>query len=145
MASQDEGADAPYTWDRARYNEYVASGGVDGTRIAGKKVVILTTFDAETGKIRKSPLMRVKNGNEYAVIGSHGGSEEHPAWYRDVLARPTVELQDGVLKAVFTAHEATGHERDVWWRRAVDVWPDYAADQQRTARVIPVVVLSPHA
>lgn len=143
MGPQDDQTGAPYTWDRDRYNEYVFSGGTQGADIEGKKVVILTTFDAETGKIRKSPLMRVTNGNQYAVVGSHGGSPEHPAWYQDVLAKPLVELQDGVLTAVYRAHEATGHERELWWRRAVEAWPQYAVDAQQAGRMIPVVVLTP--
>lgn len=135
--------DAPYTWDRHRFETYEASLGTKGADIEGKPVVILTTYDAETGKARKSPLMRVKHGNQYAVIGSRGGAEQHPAWYQDVLARPMVELQDGSLKSVYSAHEASGPERELWWRRAVEAWPEYAEDAKRTSRVIPVVVLTP--
>lgn len=143
MAGQEDIEGAPYSWSRAQYEEYVGSGGTERARADGKKVVILTTYDADTRKIRKSPLMRVKHGSEYAVIGSHGGDPDHPRWYRDVLVHPMVELQDGVLKAVYRAHEATGHEREIWWRRALEVWPDYAVDAQRAGRVIPVVVLTP--
>jgi deazaflavin-dependent oxidoreductase (nitroreductase family) len=143
-ASPDEPG-APYTWDRERFEEYEGSGGTSGTQIDGKAVVILTTFDAATGKIRKSPLMRVSHGNQYAVIGSRGGAAEHPQWYHDILARPMVELQDGPLKAVYRAREATGADREIWWRRAVEAWPAYAADQQKTSRRIPVVVLTPEA
>lgn len=143
MAGQSEDNGAPYTWDRERFAEYEGSGGTKGADIDGKPVVILTTFDATTGKIRKSPLMRVKHGNQYAVIGSRGGAAEHPQWFHDVLARPMVELQDGPLKAIYHAEEATGHLRDMWWRRAVEAWPAYAADQQATSRTIPVVILTP--
>ena len=106
-------------------------------------MVILHTFTADAGRLRRSPVMRVKHGAQYAVIGSHGGDPEHPQWYHDVLAHPTVQLQDGPHKSVYQAHEATGGEREVWWRRAVQAWPDYADDQQRISRVIPVVVLTP--
>ena len=87
--------------------------------------------------------MRVQHGNQYAAIGSRGGAADHPRWYYDIVAKAMVLLQDGPLKAVYRAHEATGPERDTWWRRAVEVWPDYADDQQSTARVIPVLVLTP--
>lgn len=142
MADQPESG-APYTWDKHRFQEYEGSGGTRGADIDGKPVVILTTYDAETGKTRKSPLMRVQHGNQYAVIGSRGGAPEHPQWYHDILARPLVELQDGPLKAVYRAEAVTGHQRDTWWRRAVEAWPAYATDQENTAREIPVVVLTP--
>ena len=133
----------PYEWDRSRYERYVSSGGLDGNTVDGKRVVVLTTVDPVTKKVRRSPLMRVKHGTEYAVIGSHGGSPEPPAWYGDILANPVVALQDGILKSVYRAHEAVGRERAIWWQRAIEAWPAYEEDQELVTRVIPVVVLTP--
>ncbi len=145
MTTPDGEVRGPFAWDRARYERYVNSGGVEGNTIGGKRVVILSTTDAATGRVRRSPLMRVKHGDDYAVIGSRGGDDEHPAWYRDVLEHPLVQLQDGMAKSVYRAREAVGRERDVWWQRAVEAWPIYAEDQMKTTRVIPVVLLTPEA
>lgn len=143
MAEQEQQSSGPHTWDRRRYERYIASGGVRGTTIDGKQVVILTTINPKTRRERRSPLMQVKQGAEYAVIGSHGGSTEDPAWVADIQAHPTVRLQDGVLQSVYEAHVATGAEREIWWQRAVDVWPAYAQEAERASRIIPVVVLTP--
>jgi deazaflavin-dependent oxidoreductase (nitroreductase family) len=77
------------------------------------------------------------------VVASQGGAPQHPHWYHNLLANPLVELQDGAVRREYRAHEATGAERDTWWKRAVAVWPDYDDYQRRTARQIPVFVLSP--
>ncbi len=71
------------------------SGGTEGTELKGKPVILLTTIGAKTGKIRKTPLMRVEHDGEYAVVASLGGAPKHPVWYYNVKANPRVELQDG--------------------------------------------------
>jgi deazaflavin-dependent oxidoreductase (nitroreductase family) len=77
------------------------------------------------------------------VVASLGGAPKHPVWYYNVVANPEVELQDGATKKAYVAHEATGEERDVWWARAVQAYPDYADYQTKTDRIIPVFVLEP--
>lgn len=109
----------------------------------GLPVVVLTTVGARTGKIRKTPLMRVEHDGRYAVVASQGGAPTHPVWYHNLRAHPTVELQDGPARGEFVAHEATGDERREWWQRAVDAFPDYADYQRRTEREIPVFVREP--
>lgn len=109
----------------------------------GKPVVILTTKGAKSGKLRKSPLMRVEHDGEYAVVASLGGAPTHPVWYHNVVADPHVELQDGPVKKDMTAREVTGDEKAVWWERAVEAWPDYAEYQKKTDRQIPLFVLTP--
>lgn len=109
----------------------------------GLPVVVLTTVGARTGKIRKTPLMRVEHGGRYAVVASQGGAPTHPVWYHNLHANPTVELQDGPSRREFVAHEATGDEKREWWQRAVEAFPDYADYQRRTEREIPVFVLEP--
>ena len=69
------------------------SGGTDGTELQGKPVILLTTVGAKTGKIRKTPLMRVEHGGEYAVVASLGGAPKNPVWYHNIKAQPRVELQ----------------------------------------------------
>jgi deazaflavin-dependent oxidoreductase (nitroreductase family) len=106
-------------------------------------VIVLTSVGAKTGKLRKTPLMRVEHDGRYAVVASLGGAPQHPVWYCNLKANPHVELQDGDTKRDYTAREVTGDEKDEWWARAVDTWPDYAKYQAKTDRVIPVFVLEP--
>lgn len=135
----------PSTSDWARENAelYMSSGGTEGTELKGKPVILLTTVGAKTGKLRKTPLMRVEHNGEYAVVASLGGAPKHPVWYHNVKAHPHVELQDGTRTADYEAREVTGEEKVTWWRRAVEVWPDYADYQRKTDREIPVFVLTP--
>ena len=131
------------SWARDQVDLYERSGGTEGTELNGKPVIILTSVGAKTGKIRKTPLMRVEHDDEYAVVASLGGAPKHPVWYYNLTANPHVELQDGPVKKDYQAHEAAGAERAAWWERAVAAWPDYAAYQEKTTRVIPVFVLTP--
>jgi len=135
----------PSTFDWARENaeEYMESGGTKGTEMKGRPVVLLTTIGAKTGKIRKTPLMRVEHEGEYAVVASLGGAPKHPVWYHNLKANPRVELQDGANSADYDAHEVFGDEKAIWWERAVATWPDYADYQAKTDRQIPVFVLTP--
>ena len=109
----------------------------------GMPVVILTTRGAKSGKIRKSPLMRVEHDGTYAVVASLGGAPQHPVWYHNVVADPRVELQDGPARQDMTAREVTGEEKALWWDRAVAAYPDYDDYQKKTDREIPVFVLDP--
>ena len=135
----------PSTLDWARENAelYMSSGGTDGTSLQGKPVVLLSTIGAKTGKLRKTPLMRVEHAGEYAVVASLGGAPKNPVWYYNVKKNPRVELQDGTRTADYDAREVFGDEKATWWRRAVEVWPDYADYQRKTDREIPVFVLTP--
>ncbi|MFC9895580.1 nitroreductase family deazaflavin-dependent oxidoreductase [Nocardia sp. NPDC127579] len=136
---------APSTsdWAREQAETYEGSGGTEGTALQGKPVVLLTTKGAKTGLLRKTPLMRVEHDGEYAVVASLGGAPKHPVWYFNIKANPLVELRDGTVNQDYLAREVTGAEKDVWWQRAVEVWPDYANYQTKTTREIPVFVLTP--
>jgi deazaflavin-dependent oxidoreductase (nitroreductase family) len=119
------------------------SGGAEGTELQGKPVILLTTIGAKTGKIRKTPLMRVEHDHEYAVVASLGGAPQNPVWYYNVKAHPRVELQDGPVNKDYEAREVFGDEKAAWWERAVAAWPDYAEYQTKTDRQLPVFVLTP--
>ena len=135
----------PSTSDWARENAelYMQSGGTQGTEMKGKPVILLTTVGAKSGKLRKTPLMRVSHDGEYAVVASLGGAPKNPVWYYNIAAHPRVELQDGTVHGDYEAREVFGDEKALWWRRAVEVWPDYAEYQRNTDREIPVFVLTP--
>jgi len=130
-------------WARENAEEYMASGGTRGTELKGRPVILLTTVGAKTGKIRKTPLMRVEHDGEYAVVASLGGAPKNPVWYYNIKANPQVELQDGPAAGDYEAREVFGDEKAAWWERAVAAWPDYADYQKKTERQIPVFVLSP--
>jgi len=118
------------------------SGGTEGTDMQGKPVILLTTVGAKSGKLRKTPLMRVEHNGEYAIVASLGGAPKHPVWYHNVKAHPRVELQDGTETHDYEAREVFGDEKAAWWERAVQAWPDYANYQKKTERQIPVFVLT---
>ncbi|MEU8685566.1 nitroreductase family deazaflavin-dependent oxidoreductase [Streptomyces sp. NPDC048611] len=145
MPLQGEYEPSPAQWVRDQVELYESSGGTDGTTMRGLPVVILTTRGARSGKIRKSPLMRVEHDGVYAVVASMGGAPRHPVWYHNVVADPRVELQDGPRQRDMTAREVTGAEKALWWGRAVEAFPDYDEYQKKTERQIPVFVLEPAA
>ncbi len=130
-------------WVRDQVELYESSGGTQGTtlRDTGLPVVIITNRGARSGKVRKTPLMRVEHDGRYAAVASQGGAPSHPLWYHNFRADPRVELQDGPHKWDMVARELAGDERAEWWERAVAAFPPYADYQRRTARQIPVFVL----
>jgi F420H(2)-dependent quinone reductase len=130
-------------WAREQAELYERSGGQEGTSLRGRPVVVLTSVGAKTGNLRKTALMRVEHNGEYAVVASLGGAPKHPVWYYNLVANPHVELQDGTEKRDYRAREVFGEEREIWWKRAVEVWPDYAEYEKKTTRTIPVFVLTP--
>ena len=105
--------------------------------------MIITNRGARTGKLRKTPVMRVEHDGRYAVVASQGGAPTHPRWYYNLRSDPAVELQDGPRKWDMTARELAGDERGQWWERAVAAYPPYAEYQQKTDRQIPVFILEP--
>jgi deazaflavin-dependent oxidoreductase (nitroreductase family) len=145
MPIEGEYEASPAEWVRKQVEEYEGSGGTEGTTLRGMPVIILTSRGSKSGKIRKTPLMRVEHEGSYAVVASKGGAPEHPVWYYNLVADPHVELQDGPAKWDMTARQVTGDEKATWWKRAVDAYPDYADYQEKTDREIPVFVLEPVA
>ena len=135
---------APSTsgWARRQAETYEATGGADANDIQGMPIIVLTTVGAKTGMLRKTALMRVEHDGEYAIVGSQGGSHEHPKWVANVRRHPHVELQDGAEKHDYTARELEGEERELWWRRANETWPAYDNYQEKTDRLIPVFLLT---
>jgi F420H(2)-dependent quinone reductase len=145
MPIQGEYEPSTAGWVRDQVEAYESSGGTQGTtlRDTGLPVVIITNRGARTGKLRKTPVMRVEHDGHYAAVASRGGAPTHPLWYFNLRAEPRVELQDGPVKQDMIAREVTGDERARWWDRAVAAYPPYAEYQQKTSRQIPVFVLEP--
>ncbi|HLI00197.1 MAG TPA: nitroreductase family deazaflavin-dependent oxidoreductase [Acidimicrobiales bacterium] len=136
---------SPEPWVRDQVEQYESSGGTEATTLGdtGMPVVVVTNLGAKSGKVRKTPLMRVEHNGRYAAVASKGGAPEHPVWYYNLLAHPTVEVQDGPVKREMTARLISGDEKAEWWERAVAAYPPYAEYQRKTDREIPVFVLEP--
>ena len=130
-------------WVREQVEVYERTGGREANtlRDTGMPIIIVTTRGASSGKLRKTPLMRVEHDGEYALVASKGGSPEHPAWYHNLRADPTaVTIQDGPEPFDAVVREVEGEERSTWWERAVEAYPPYAEYQEATDRQIPVFV-----
>jgi F420H(2)-dependent quinone reductase len=138
-----EYAPSPSDWSRKQAELFERTDGAEGNTLRGRPIILLTSVGARSGKLRKTPLMRIEHDGEYAVVASQGGAPTHPFWYHNLVAHPHVELQDGAVRKDYTAREASGEERAVWWKRATDTWPDYDSYQTKTDRVIPLFVLTP--
>lgn len=134
---------SPAQWVRDQVQDYEASRGTSGTTMRDMPVIIVTTRGAKSGKLRKVPLMRVEHDGEYAAVASMGGAPKNPVWYFNLVADPHVEVRDAEVVQAMTAREVTGQEKAIWWRRCVAAYPDYADYQAKTARAIPVFVLTP--
>ena len=136
---------APSTsdWARKQAETFEESGGTTANTLRGMPIIVLTSVGAKSGKLRKTPLMRVEHNGEYAAVASLGGAPKHPVWYWNLKQNPHVQLQDGPTLRDYIAREVTGDEKATWWERAVAAYPDYADYQKKTTREIPVFVLTP--
>jgi F420H(2)-dependent quinone reductase len=143
MSLKGEYEPSPSDWVRNQVDTYERSGGREGNTLmdTGMPVIILTTKGNKSGKLRKTPLMRVEHNGEYALVASLGGAPTHPVWYHNLLADPkSVAIQDGPEPFDVEVRELSGEERQQWWDRAVADYPPYADYQIKTDRVIPVFV-----
>jgi deazaflavin-dependent oxidoreductase (nitroreductase family) len=136
---------SPTQWVRDQVELYESSGGTQGTTLRDLPVILLTNRGVRSGKLRKTPLMRVEHEGVYAAVGSMGGAPENPVWVANVVAHPEVDLRDGTATFELVAREVTGEEKSTWWERAVAAFPDYADYQKKTQREIPLFVLEPSA
>ena len=130
-------------WAREQAEKFEEANGTAANELRGMPIIVVTSIGAQSGKLRKTPLMRVEHNGEYAAVASLGGAPKNPVWYYNLKKHPHVELQDGTVKKDYIAREVTGDEKAAWWERAVAAYPDYADYQQKTTREIPVFVLTP--
>jgi deazaflavin-dependent oxidoreductase (nitroreductase family) len=141
MTISGEYEPSPAKWVRDQVELYESSGGQQGNTLAdtGLPVVIVTTKGNKSGKVRKTPLMRVEHAGEYVLIASKGGAPSHPVWYYNLKANPmAVAIQDGPEPFAVEVRQLDGEERARWWERAVAAYPPYAEYQEKTQREIPV-------
>jgi deazaflavin-dependent oxidoreductase (nitroreductase family) len=134
--------DASHLFGAEHIRSYRETGGELGHDWKkGSSALLLTTTGRRSGEPRTNALIYGRTGEDYVIVASRGGSDEHPAWYRNLRENPQVEVQ--VMDDVFTARarDATADERPQLWRDMAEQWPDYDSYQARTDREIPVVVL----
>ena len=137
---------SPSDWVREQVELYETSGGSKGTTLleTGLPVIIVTHRGHKTGSIRKTPLMRVKDGDSYILVGSQGGAPKDPAWVHNLRAEPHVELRDVTTVHSMRVREVKeAAERARLWSLAVAAYPPYAEYQARTQRQIPIFVAEP--
>jgi deazaflavin-dependent oxidoreductase (nitroreductase family) len=143
MLLEGEYEPSPQQWVREQVEKYESSGGTEGTTLldTGLPVIIITTRGKKTGKLRKNPVMRVEHNGQYALVASKGGAPRHPEWYFNIMASPEeVMIQDGPDRFDVSVREVAGKEREQWWHYAVEAFPPYAEYQEKTERLIPVLV-----
>jgi deazaflavin-dependent oxidoreductase (nitroreductase family) len=143
MTLEGEYEASPWDWVREQVETYERTGGKEANTLAdtGLPIILVTTRGNKSGKLRKTPLMRVEHDGEYALVASMGGAPKNPVWYYNLKADPdSVEIQDGAEPFHAQVRELAGDERAEWWKRAVAAYPPYAEYQTKTDRVIPVFV-----
>jgi deazaflavin-dependent oxidoreductase (nitroreductase family) len=144
MPLEGEYEPSPQKWVRDQVEQYERTGGREANtlRDTGLPIVIFTTRGNKSGKLRKTPLMRVEHDGKYLMVASQGGAPKHPVWYHNVKADPNaVVVQDGPEPFDASARELSGEERAIWWQRAVAAYPSYADYQKRTDREIPIFLV----
>ena len=133
-------------WVRDQVKLYEGSGGTDATTLldTGLPVIIVTNHGNRTGAIRKTPLMRVKDGNNYVLVASKGGAPKDPEWVHNLRADCSVEIRDETDVYPMRVREVEDSgERARLWELAVAAFPPYKDYQDRTTRLIPVFVAEP--
>ena len=130
---------SPTKWVAEQVELYESSGGTQGTTLRGLPVVIVTNQGSKTGAIRKTPLMKATDGENYILVASKGGAPEHPLWVYNLRTNPDVEIRDGVNVHKMRVREMPdSEERQRLWGIAVEAFPPYKDYQEKTKRLIPV-------
>jgi F420H(2)-dependent quinone reductase len=143
MSPEETYEPSPTDFVRDQVAVYEASGGTKANTVRGTDmpIVVVTTRGNKTGNIRKTPLMRVEHGGEYALVASQGGAPTHPVWYYNLVAAPdSVQIQDGPEPFAVSVREVSGDEKATWWKRAAAAYPPYDDYQAKTDREIPLFV-----
>jgi len=134
----------PIDWVANQVELYESSNGAEGTTLFDLPCIIVTNNGNKTGAVRKTPLMRVVDGDNYVLVASWGGAPKHPVWYYNLKSDPSVEIRDIDKVQPMSVHEVTDPvEKARLWKIAVAAYPPYEEYQEKTSRVIPVFVAVP--
>ena len=132
----------PNDWNQVIINEFRANSGRVGGRFAGRTLLLLHTVGAKSGQERINPVAYVTVGDRFVIIASKGGAPTHPDWYYNILAHPLVTVEVGTEKFQVQAVIASEPERTRLYNQMVEMMPGFAEYQQKTTRIIPVIVLT---
>jgi deazaflavin-dependent oxidoreductase (nitroreductase family) len=141
--ADDNYAPSPWQPIADHVERYLATGGVEGFEWQGAKTIVLSTHGRKSGAVRRSPLIRVADGDRYLVVASMGGAPKNPQWYLNILSDPAVTIQDRDQVHELRARVATPEEKAELWPLAVAAWPAYDDYQAKTERDIPLVICEP--
>ena len=142
MSTSEQVLDSPSGWVAEHINRYVATDGDEGHEWRpGVFTLLLTTRGRRSGKLRRTALIYGRDGEAYVIVASQGGDPRHPAWYLNLEADPTAQVQVGADRFTARARTATPEEKARLWPMMADIWPAYDDYQAKTERDIPVVVL----
>ena len=136
----------PISWVAEQVELYERTNGAEGTtlRDTGLPCIIVTNMGNKSGAVRKTPLMRVADGDNYVLVASWGGAPTHPVWYYNLKADPKVQIRDIDKVQTMTVREVTDEaEKNRLWEIAVQAYPPYHDYQEKTDRVIPVFIDEP--
>ena len=136
----------PISWVAEQVELYERTNGAEGTtlRDTGLPCIIVTNMGNKSGAVRKTPLMRVADGENYVLVASWGGAPKHPVWYYNLKADPKVEIRDIDKVQTMNVREVTDEtEKNRLWEIAVQAYPPYHDYQEKTDRVIPVFIAEP--
>ena len=128
-------------WAKDHLNRYIESNGADGHELQGVTNLLLTTTGRKSGKALQLPLIYGRDGDNYIIVASRGGTPDHPEWYKNLVANPNVELQVRDERFPATARTANDAEKPALWEKMARLFPPYNEYQAKTERQIPVVIL----
>ena len=122
---------------------YQRSGGRVGGRLPGQRFLLLTTVGRRTGLPRVMPLLYIRDGDRFVVVGSNAGDDRPPAWWLNLQQRPAARVQVDREHHPVEGRRAQGAELEALWPRLESSYRYYAGYRRRTSREIPVIVLEP--
>ncbi|WBB59647.1 nitroreductase family deazaflavin-dependent oxidoreductase [Streptomyces sp. WMMC500] len=142
-ADLDRATDSQWDWVAEHTRTYLASGGTEGHQRDGAYTLLLATTGRRTGMPRRTALIYGTSGDDYVVVASKGGADVDPAWFLNLVAEPVVGVQVGTRRFTARARVASADERPALWEQMVGILPHYEEFARKTAREIPVVLITP--
>lgn len=142
-APENEILDSPTPWVADHVRAYLETDGARGHLYQGWPTLLLTTRGRRSGKLRRTALIYGRDEDRYLLVASNGGSERHPGWYLNLTDTSAVSVQVEAEHFTATAHTATAEEKPRLWRIVTEVFPQYAKYQEKSARELPLVILTP--
>ena len=142
-ADLDRATDSKWDWVAEQTQKYIASGGTEGHEQDGLRVLVIATTGRKTGQARRNCLIYGTDGDDFVVVASKAGEDDDPAWFKNLVANPSVGVQVGTRRFTAQARVASEAERESLWPKMAKIFPLYDEYAQKTERVIPIVLLTP--